>query len=98
MKNEQKSAGNEAGLAAAIAALTAGEAVDWDSTEHAAADPERPVVRNLQALAEVFAAHEQALQQNEAVAGTAEGPVPAVPPTTWGPLQLIERSGEGACG
>src|SRR6187549_3228608 len=91
------------------AALSDGNAIDWEAAESCAAtESERLQIRHLRAVRELAAAqgnlsgpadknrwaHDSLLHRG----GTADDAAETVAPVTWGPLRVIEKIGRGQFG
>jgi serine/threonine-protein kinase len=85
-------------------AVLDGVAVDWDSAESSAGDPQREAIRQLRILAGIARLHRSLGETPSAPASssassapeTVEGPRPVL--ARWGRLELHERIGRGSFG
>lgn len=97
-------------VAALVAAVSDGEPVDWDSAaERMKDDDERALVGSLRLVAQVAAAHrgldlfeafsaESTRTLGQDAESSAQGAAPSGPCRRWGPLEIVQKIGEGAFG
>jgi len=79
-------------------AIHTGRDVDWSEMESSAPAVRRPLIHRLKLISEIFNAHKAEMQQIDATQRRSTNPPPETAKHNWGPLEVLEKIGEGAFG
>ena len=79
-------------------AIADSEEFDWDTAEKSAPEEHRSLIREFRVISSVSQTHREEYGAEYSPADEAESPALVTEQGTWGPLQIIEKVGEGVFG